>query len=380
MRVGTPGFVAARLTEGREARGLAQTALAELTGIKSQSISHYEQGRQSPSPESLSLLCEKLELPERYFLNSMPAHDMRGIFFRSARPHNRIARIQAERRLSWLREIAEYLRRHVDLPPVTVPDLPVKPQAGGSEIEGIADTCRQRLRVGFGPLTGLLQLLENAGCVVSRGVVGGGESEPSCSLWGDGAPCVLLNGAESPSRIRFDAAHELGHLVMHRGLDPEAHVDAETHRAIENQADHFARALLLPARTFGREVWAQTVEVLLSMKKEWNCPVAAMIARCGEIHAFDADQVRRAQVNLARRGWKAGEPSEDMASGETPKLLARGIRLMIDAGVRDRHSLLTDLCLPPGDIEQLAALPDGYFAECETQPMVALRLRGEARV
>src|ERR1700739_2937481 len=113
MRVGTPGFVAERLTEAREARGLAQTALSELTGIKSQSISHYEQGRQSPSPEALSLLCEKLELPERFFLKQRPAFDLRGVSFRSARPHVRVARLKVERRLGWLREIVMYLKRHI---------------------------------------------------------------------------------------------------------------------------------------------------------------------------------------------------------------------------------------------------------------------------
>src|ERR1700739_2797618 len=96
MRVGTPGFVAERLTEAREARGLAQTALAELTGIKSQSISHYEQGRQSPSPEALALLCDKLDLPERYFLQPYPRHSCEGIFFRSFRAQARAERIRAE--------------------------------------------------------------------------------------------------------------------------------------------------------------------------------------------------------------------------------------------------------------------------------------------
>jgi Zn-dependent peptidase ImmA (M78 family)/transcriptional regulator with XRE-family HTH domain len=373
MRVGTPGFVAARLTEGREARGLAQTALSELTGIKSQSISHYEQGRQSPSPDSLSLLCEKLELPERYFLKPMPKHDMRGIFFRSPRPHVRIARIKAERRLSWLKEIASYLRSHIDLPDVTVPNLPATPRSDFAEIERIADTCRAQFRLGFGPLTGILAFFENMGCVVSRGVVDG-ESEAACSHWGEGAPCILLS-SESPSRTRFDAAHELGHLVMHRGLDPDTHGDLDVHRVLEHQADHFARAFLLPSRTFIREVWAPTVDALLTLKKEWNCPVAAMIARCGEIGSFDLDQVRRAQVNLARRGWKAGEPSEDPNSAEVPKLLARGVRLMLDEGVRDRHSFLTDLSLNPADIEQLAGLPARYFSESAAQPTATVRLR-----
>lgn len=373
MRVGTPGFVAQRLTEAREARGLAQTALSELTGIKSQSISHYEQGRQSPSPEALRLLCEKLEVPQRYFLKPLPPHDMRGIFFRSPRPQVRTARLKAERQLGWLKEIASYLHRHVDLPPVAVPDLPVTPEAGAAEIEAVAETCRQQFRLGSGPLAGVVPMLENIGCIVSR-CLANCDSESACSHWGDGMPCILLSD-ESVGRTRFDAAHELGHLVMHRGLAPEALGDGETHRILEQQADRFARAFLMPSRTFGREVWAPTVDALVALRKEWNCPVAVMITRCGEIGAFDADQVRRAQVNLSRRGGKPEEPQGDSGQAEAPRLLARGIRLLIDAGVKDRHGCLTDLSLNAKDVEQLTGLPEGYFSECEAPPAAVLRLR-----
>jgi Zn-dependent peptidase ImmA (M78 family)/transcriptional regulator with XRE-family HTH domain len=369
MRVGTPGFVAQRLTEAREARGLAQTALSELTGIKSQSISHYEQGRQSPSPEALGLLCEKLEVPERYFLKPLPERDAGPVFFRSPKPHVRTARLKAERRLGWLKEIAAYLRRHVDLPAAAVPDLPVGVSAGAAEIEGAAGTCRQQFRLGSGPLAAVVPMLENLGCIVSR-CLAGCESEGACSHWDGGMPCILLSD-DCASRIRFDAAHELGHLAMHRGYTAEALGDVDTHRVLEQQADRFARAFLMPARAFGREVWAPTVDALLALKKEWNCPVGAMIARCGEIGAFDADQVRRAQVNLSRRG----QTEEPRGQTEEPRLLARGIRLLIDARVRDRHGFLTDLSFPAGDIEQLTGLPAGYFSECEVPPAAVLRLR-----
>jgi hypothetical protein len=92
---------------------------------------------------------------------------------------------------------------------------------------------------------------------------------------------------------------------------------------------------------------------------------------------FDADQVRRAQVNLSRRAGKPGDPADDPTHTESPKLLARGIRLLIDAGVKDRHEFLTDLALNPADIEQLAGLPAGYFSECDVPPAATLRLREE---
>jgi Zn-dependent peptidase ImmA (M78 family)/transcriptional regulator with XRE-family HTH domain len=378
VRVGTPGFVAQRLTEAREARGLAQTALSELTGIKSQSISHYEQGRQSPSPEALLLLCEKLDVPERYFLQPMPAKPPQGIYFRSLRPQTRATRVKAAHHIGWLKEIAAYLGRHIDLPAYVIPNLPVSPSEHecGPEIEKTAELCRRQLHLGHGPVHGLVALAENNGCIVARGG-SDSERESACSHFSEDRAYILLSGDGGSGHTRFDAAHEIGHLVMHRDVQPES-VDSETHRILEQQADRFARAFLLPAETFGREVWAPTVDALLSLRRQWNCPLSAMITRCGEIGAFAPDQVRRASANLARRGWKAGEPPEDSAPGESPQLLARCFRLLVEGGVKDRHDLVTDLSLSPSDIESLAGLPRHYLSESDTPLPALLRLRPPA--
>jgi Zn-dependent peptidase ImmA (M78 family)/transcriptional regulator with XRE-family HTH domain len=352
MRIGTPGFVAARLTEAREARGLAQIALAEITGIKSQSISHYEQGRQSPSPEALALLCEKLELPQNYFLRPSPRYTAEGVFFRSYRHASRGARLKAVRRLNWLKEIAAYLGRHLDLPVAAIPFRT-------GDVEQAAEHCRETLELGAGPVNDMTLLLENLGCIVSRSSADA-EVEGSHSQWANGKPFVMLAESTCSGRIRFDAAHELGHLEMHR--------------LTEVQADRFARAFLLPAKMFGQEVWAPTIDALVSLKKIWNCPVSEMIARCGEIGVFDKDQVRRALVNHSRRGWKSREPNADVPP-ESPKLLARGIRLLISEGGRHPHTVLTDLGLAPADVEDLACLPRGYFAGCSVRNETALRLR-----
>jgi Zn-dependent peptidase ImmA (M78 family)/transcriptional regulator with XRE-family HTH domain len=369
MRIGTPGFVGARLTEGREARGLTQTCLAELTGIKAQSICHYEQGRQSPSPEALELLCDSLHLPERFFLRPLRNSAETPAFFRQAALHAKPARSKGERHLGWLAEISAYIRQYVDLPAMTLPDLPVNPELSeaGPEIDCIADELRSGMRLGFGPLGNLVSILEESGCVVSRSPLDA-ELGGSCSRLEGGTACILLNSDETrPTWARVHAAHELGHLVMHRRGSAGPFAEA--------QADRFARAFLMPARAFCHEVWAPGIDALLTLKKEWRCPVSAMVARCGETGVFDADQVRRALVKLGRRGWKSSEPREEATTGEKAELLARSVRLMIDERLKGPHTLLTELSLNAADVEDLTGLPRGYFAGCEAHPPSALRLR-----
>jgi Zn-dependent peptidase ImmA (M78 family)/DNA-binding XRE family transcriptional regulator len=367
MRVGTPGFIGERLTEVREARGLAQTALSELTGIKSQSISHYEQGRQSPSPEALAQLCDTLQVPESYFRHTYPNYSSAGIFFSAYKPQDRATRSKAERRLSWLKEMAAFLRQHVELPPVRIP-------RGVSDPEAAATECRRALNLADQPLGEVVLLIENMGCLVGRGGADL-EAEGSYSQWDGEYPFVMLGEGTSPSWLRFHAARELGHLVLHRDSFDAHNTDAETHRRTEQEADQFARAFLLPASTFGREVWAPTVDALVSLKKAWNCPISQMILRCGEIGAFDRDQARRALANHSRRGWKLMEPHESESDAEGPRLLARAIRILIDEGGRHPHSVLTDLALAPRDIENIIALPPGYFAGRSAPQETTVRLR-----
>ena len=367
MRVGTPGFVGERLTEVREARGLAQTALSELTGIKSQSISHYEQGRQSPSPDALAQLCEKLHVPEAYFRRSYPSYSGVGIFFSAYKPPERATRLKAERRFSWLKEIAAFVRRHVELPVARIPLVAADPETAASQ-------CRAALGIYDEPLSEVVLLLENVGCIIGRSGVDL-ETEGSYSQWDGDIPYLMLAEATPPSRLQFDAAHELGHLVMHRETAATQSTSAEVHRRMENEADRFARAFLLPASTFGHEVWAPTIDALVSLKKVWNCPISDMILRCGEIGVFDKDQTRRALVNHSRRGWKVLEPHEKEIDAESPRLLARAIRILIDEGGKHPHSVLTDLALAPGDIEDLVGLPQGYFAGRSLPQETMVRLR-----
>jgi len=54
MRLGTTGFVGQRLKEAREARGLSGVDLADMLGVKPQTIYAYQGGDATPSPQRRS--------------------------------------------------------------------------------------------------------------------------------------------------------------------------------------------------------------------------------------------------------------------------------------------------------------------------------------
>ena len=68
-----------------------------------------------------------------------------------------------------------------------------------------------------------------------------------------GRPLILLSAdKDSGYRSRFDLAHEIGHLVLHRHI--QRTTDSARHKLMEQQAHHFAGEFLLPAETFASEV------------------------------------------------------------------------------------------------------------------------------
>ncbi len=382
MRVGTPGFCGPRLTEAREARGLNQTALAELTDIKVQSISAYEQGKQSPSPEALTSLSERLNVPERYFLRAAPIHSNARIQNRSLSSATKLARTRAERKLGWLKDIVAYVREYVDLPTLNLPsfNLPPDPERiSMRQIESIADECRVFWGLGFGPIRDVVGLMENSGVIVSRFPIGA-DTLDALSQWDADVPFVILGSDKgSASRSRFDAAHELGHLVLHRHLEDRQIKNLTMHKMLENQAHRFAAAFLLPERTFTQEVWAPTLDAFVSLKKHWRCSVAMMIYRCEQLRMLSEEQVKRTRINLSRRGWRTEEPLDRILEPEAPKMLRTSIELLVQEGGKHREDIVQELRMNPADIEELVGLPRGYFNGVTVleQPVVRLRQDSE---
>ena len=86
--------------------------------------------------------------------------------------------MKAVRRLNWVKEIAAYLGRHLDLP------LPTVPFRAG-DVDQAAEHCRATLQLGAGPVNDMTLLLENLGCIVSRSSVDA-EVEGSHSQWAYG--------------------------------------------------------------------------------------------------------------------------------------------------------------------------------------------------
>lgn len=367
MRSGTPGFKGGRLAQARDARGLTQVALAALVRCSSSSISRWEKDEQSPEPQALAGLATELEVPVAFFLRPVRDGDLATTFFHSMAATTQSLRRRTRARLRWAQEIALSLQEWVELPQVNVPSLSGVTdyrKVRQRDIEAMATECRALWELGEGPVADVLLVLENAGVVVVKEEVGSVRLD-GLSGWSaaDGRPYVLIaRDRDTCVRCRMQAARELGHLVLHRGVDPKAMYQSADLRELESQAFDFAAAFLMPAESFAAEVSTPSLNAFLALKERWRTPIAAMIRRAARLHILSKEYERRLWKHYSSKGWRKIEPLDEQLDGENPRLLARSVQLLVDEKVRDRRSLLTDFRLKGKDVEALCGLQPGYMS------------------
>ena len=278
------------------------------------------------------------------------------------------ARLCAVSKYDWLLDITRYLREFVPLPEINFPnfDVPSDPIFLDNEkIEDIANGTRKYWGLGFGPISNIVQLLENNGAVVVRQLLGA-RTLDAFSNWGkdDTMRPYFILGKEKMSavRSRFDLAHELGHLVLHYHVDAEKLRNKTTFKLIESQANYFASAFLLPEQTFSKEtLFAPNLEMLVALKSKWRVSVAAMVKRLRQLGLISQERERRLFINISRRHWRTKEPLDDELEIETPTVLKKAFDILVAKNIIDQHGLTMTLGLHIEDIERAIGMP-GYFS------------------
>ena len=363
MSVGTPNFIGERLKEAREARGLTGVALADLVGVKRASISQYELGKASPQLDVLLKLASVLNVPRAFFLRPLAQPDSDSLFYRSMSAATKSDRLKARRKYTWLKQLTTYLRGYVRFPRIRVPQLDVPPELVAIDtnvIEFAASKTRKLWGLGDGPISDVTLLLENNGVIVSK-VTFNTMHMDGFSSWDETSktPYVVLGGDKgSAARSRFDAAHELGHLVLHRNLPPQSIRNPINNKEIESQANEFAGAFLLPAETFVEDLFSVSLDSLKALKSKWKVSIAAMLHRANALDMVTAKQSKGLWANLSRRGWRIVEPLDDQLVPESPRLLRRAVELIINRGVLEPEQIISDLCLSSPDISELSCVED----------------------
>lgn len=348
--------IPARLREAREALELTMTDLGEKVGISRQAISLYEDGQREPEAEILMRLVQELKQPLSYFTTERPASfGVRGTrFFRAFKSKTRRLNTRCEILSDWFCQTASYFSGFVNLPPVLMPEIPAPKHRGAYsdvEIEDAATLCRRHWGLGDGPIANVVALLESKGVIIARSEFGD-ETVSAFSFWQGTRPFIFLGAdRESACRSRYDASHELGHLLLHRGID-QNDLENDLDR-IESEADHFAGAFLLPEKTYPLELFSSRLAAFIHLKRRWKVSAAAQIYRCSELGVLDEHQVLNLRKQLSASRWRKHEPLDDSIAPELPTVMEKCLRLVLDSGRSTVSDVLSGIRLAQTTIEAL---------------------------
>lgn len=374
MSIGVQAFQGRRLRQARISRGLFKNALADMVGLSKTAITRYEDGTDKPQHERLSSLANHLGFPYEFFLKPVWGEDVDLVFWRTRSADSKAAREMTEQRMDWLCEIFGYLESEVDFPALELPDLrlPTDFRLISSEaIEKAAEALRKHWHLGLFPIPDVVLALENAGIPVVMLDLVSDKQDGFCFRSNNlTRSFVGINTTSiSCARARYDCAHELGHIVLHRNVTPNQERDPVLHKQIEQQAHRFAGAFLFPKQSFFDEVVFPSLDYFSSLKRRWGISIAAMVYRAHDLGIIDDHERADLFRKLVRRKWRGAlrEPfdSREEMPLEKPRMLRRGVDAVLSEGSISRAGLLSVITLPEQEVEKLTGTPEGFFQASE---------------
>ena len=289
----------------------------------------YELEARTPKPETVARLAEALDFPKAFFYGPCldePPRD--GVSFRA---HSRLSISQIDQALgagALALSLSDWIADRFDIPDPDIPDyLGIDPEAA---VEGI----RSEWRLGESSISNVIHLLEAHGVRVFS-LAEESQRLDAFSFWRGDIPYVFLNCMKSAERTRMDAAHELGHLVLHaRGK--------AAGREAENQASAFASAFLMPrGSVLANAPRSGTLQQLIQAKRYWNVSVSALVYRMHKVGLLTDWRYRMLFIEMGREGYRTAEP--ETAFGESSQVLTKVFAALREKGwsmSRVAHELL----------------------------------------
>lgn len=377
------------------------TELADKSGIKKQSLSNYANGVNLPPYENVIKIAEILGFPTDYFMvEDLCTTATDNIYFRSQAAATKTAQRAQAIKMEYVAKMYDAILDYVELPQLDLPTVEFEQNDDlnytnspemFAKIGKVAKQVRKQWNLGFGPIDNFQYVLESHGIIVtsSRNVASEIDAFSQRVRLGKGRKqryvfiIALALGEKPIERLRFDMAHELGHILLHPWEDSNEDLDKGSFKARENQANMFASALLLPERAFTRDIVAYATEIdyYRHLKKKWRVSMQAMMYRARQLEIITGNQFSYMMRQVSKNGWRRHEPGD--APGDLNSTIFQGaLDILFEGGYLDSHDLRVQfakygIILSDKDLSDLMGLREGTIVP---EPTETIKIEPEAKV
>ena len=377
-------FNGQRLRQARLYKGLSINDLAELLGVSKQAISQYETSNVTPDFDKMRIITNKLNFPSSYFFQE-DSFDINAktTYFRALLSANKNARLQQVVKIKHLAMIYEILSNYLEFPQLNIPDISEFLNSDEIDYDAITQKVREYWGISKKPIEDFPYLLEKNGIIVASYPVSQDNIDAySQKINIDGQDkfiIVLSDDKNSAVRSNFDAAHELGHILLHDwNLDLEE-LSREDFKKQEKQANNFAAAFLLPKETFLKDVslYPRDLKYYIELKRKWKVSISAMLIRANKLGVINDNQYQYLMKQMAFNKWRQNEPLDNVIIKQEPILLSKSIEMLIGNNVFNAQELLDELAennisMKADEVEKLLKLPEGTLSPREERNIASI--------
>lgn len=388
-------FNGSRLKEALIFRGKKMMELSRETDISKQSLSNYANESNTPPYENVIKIARALGFPPDYFMSEdccVTVTD--NTYFRSQAAATKMAQREQVIKMEYVAKMYDVILDYVELPRLNLPSIVFEQNDDltytvssemFTQIEEVAKQVRQQWDLGFGPIENFQYVLESNGIIVTSSRNVSSEIDAFSQRVRIGKGCeqgyvfiiALALGEKPIERLRFDMAHELGHILLHPWEENNEDLDKDAFRAREAQANMFASALLLPERSFTRDIAAYATELdyYRHLKKKWRVSMQAMMFRARQLGIITGNQFSYMMRQVSKNGWRKHEPGD--APGDLNSTIFQGaLDILFEDGYIDSHDLRVQfakygIILSDADLTDLMGLREGTIVPELTESIKA---------
>ncbi len=332
-------FNHSRLIAARQRRKMTAKALAEDSGLTAVTISRLENDpTQTPEVGTIRRIASALGYPEDFFYgDDIEVISDSDASFRSLKGRTAKEKHAALAAGSLSYMLMDFIEAEFDLPKSGIPYF-----ERVSSPKEAAYMLRMYWGMGDKPIGGLISLLESKGIRIFS-LCENTNNIDAFSCWRNETPYVYLNTQKTAERSRFDLAHELGHIILHRH-------GAATGREAEREADEFASYFLIPPKDLAASVGrVRSFNQIVQLKRRWGVSAAALCYRLNR-DGYITDWMYRSFCIHLSKNFSRSEPNG--TERETSQLLSKVFQELWRSGV-SKNEIAKLVKLPFDEVEAL---------------------------